>query len=86
MPKAALVYARIMRTEAKLPEGCAPPTLNRLAACAQLLRSGGLPTGMPVLEPAPATPAAPRDVFMFFISGAKERAPAAAMALLQRLG
>jgi len=29
---------------------------------------------------------APRDVFLFFISGAKERNPAAAMALLERLG
>ena len=28
----------------------------------------------------------PRDVFVYFISGAKERAPAAAKALLQRLG
>jgi hypothetical protein len=32
-----------------------------------------------------APPARPRDVFMYFISGAKERAPAAAMALLERL-
>jgi uncharacterized protein YecE (DUF72 family) len=82
----SLVYARIMRTDSKLPEGCTPQALDRLAACAQLLHSGGLPSGMPVLEPAPATRTAPRDVFMFFISGAKERAPAAAMALLQRLG
>jgi len=28
-----------------------------------------------------ATTAVPRDVFLFFISGAKERAPAAAVAL-----
>ena len=37
---------------------------------------------------APSAPAErlPRDVFMFFISGAKERAPAAAVALLAELG
>jgi uncharacterized protein YecE (DUF72 family) len=28
----------------------------------------------------------PRDVFLYFINGAKERAPAAAMALLKALG
>jgi uncharacterized protein YecE (DUF72 family) len=81
-----LVYARIMRTEATLPEGIAPQTLDRLAACARLLRDGGLPEGMPLLQAAPDAPTAPREVFMFFISGAKERAPAAAMALLRRLG
>jgi uncharacterized protein YecE (DUF72 family) len=35
---------------------------------------------------APTAPSAPRDVFLFFISGAKERAPAAAMELIKRLG
>jgi hypothetical protein len=34
---------------------------------------------------SPAAPTAPRDVFMFFISGAKEKAPAAAMALRRRV-
>jgi uncharacterized protein YecE (DUF72 family) len=91
-PQNGLVYARIMRTDSALPEGCTPQTLDALAACAQLLQSGGLPAGMPMADATPAAPAAPsppataRDVFVFFISGAKERAPAAAMALLRRLG
>jgi hypothetical protein len=34
---------------------------------------------------APARKAAKRDVFMFIIAGAKVRAPAAAMALIERL-
>jgi hypothetical protein len=67
-----------------LPEGCTPQTFDQLAACAQAWRDGGEPTGLPRVEPVPSTAAA-RDVFMFFISGAKERAPAAAMALLRRL-
>ena len=83
--QADLVYARIMRTEAAHPEGCAPQTLDQLADRARLLLGGGLPAGMPLLEPAQDAPALPRDVFMFFISGAKERAPAAAMALMRRL-
>ena len=86
-PQAGLVYARIMRTEAALPEGVAPQVLDRLADCARLLQGGGLPAGMPLLGPAQDTPAKPpREVYVFFISGAKERAPAAAMALLRRLG
>lgn len=84
-PQGSLVYARIMRTESALPEGCTPQTLDSLAACARLLQAGSLPAGLPLVEQAPGAPGTPRDVFMFFISGAKERAPAAAMSLLRRL-
>jgi uncharacterized protein YecE (DUF72 family) len=81
-----LVYARMMRTDATLPEGCTPAVLDQLAACAQaqVWRDGSEPSDLPRVEAAQA-PTPPRDVFMFFISGAKEKAPAAAMALLQRL-
>ncbi|MEA3033102.1 MAG: hypothetical protein QOH86_1118, partial [Sphingomonadales bacterium] len=34
---------------------------------------------------APPAPSGPRDTYVFFISGAKERNPAAAMALIERL-
>ena len=78
------VYTRMMRTDASLPEGCTPQALDQLAACGQAWRDGGEPADVPRVEAvSPAT--APRDVFMFFISGAKEKAPAAAMALRQRL-
>jgi uncharacterized protein YecE (DUF72 family) len=81
-----VVYARIMRTASELPEGCTPQTMDRLAECARLLRDGGLPAGMPLVEAAaPDLRTEPREVFVFFISGAKERAPAAAMALMRRL-
>jgi uncharacterized protein YecE (DUF72 family) len=86
------VYARLMRTDAALPEGCTPQAFDQLGACAQVWREGAEPAGVPRVETTP--PAAPttapppkpaRDVFMYFISGAKEKAPAAAMALLRRL-
>jgi uncharacterized protein YecE (DUF72 family) len=77
------VYTRMMRTDASLPEGCPPQTFDHLAACAQAWRDGAEPADVPRVEPA--APGGPRDVFMFFISGAKEKAPAAAMALLKRL-
>lgn len=79
------VYARIMRTDAELPQGIAPQALDSLAACALAWRAGGEPAGLPRVQP-PLSATAPRDVFIFFISAAKERAPAAAMALLDRLG
>jgi len=75
------VYARMMRTDADLPEGCTPQALAQIAACAEVWRDGLEPAGVPRVQPAPLAPTAPRDVFLFFISGAKERAPAAAVAL-----
>jgi uncharacterized protein YecE (DUF72 family) len=78
------VYARLMRTDAALPEGCTPVVFDQLAACARAWRDGAEPAGVPRVELAPAA-AAPRDVFIYFISGAKIKAPAAAMALLRRL-
>jgi uncharacterized protein YecE (DUF72 family) len=82
------VYARLMRTDPAHAEGCPPAFFAPLAACARAWRDGAEPAGVPRVEPAPApssTPAAPRDVFVYFISGAKEKAPAAAMALIEAL-
>ena len=82
------VYARMMRADATLPEGCTPQVFDQLDACAKVWRDGAEPAGVPRVEPAPppaASPTPARDVFMYFISGAKEKAPAAAMALLRRL-
>lgn len=80
----SFVYVRMMRTSADLPEGCAPEVFAELAACARTWRDGYEPTGVPKVAAEPA-PVGTRDVFMLFIGGAKEKAPAAAMALLQRL-
>ena len=79
------LYARLMRTEPVHAAGVEPRVLDALAQCAVSWRRGEEPEGLPRVEPAVAGAAA-RDVFLFFISGAKEKAPAAAMALLQRLG
>jgi uncharacterized protein YecE (DUF72 family) len=78
------VYARLMRTRTDLPEGFEPAVLDRLAACVRAWRDGHEPTSLPRVEPEPAS-RAPRDVFLYFISGAKEKAPAAAMGLIARL-
>lgn len=80
------VYTRLMRTSAQLKDGCTPAQLDGCAACARAWAAGGEPTGVPRVQTAPVRRTAPRDVFMYFISGAKERAPAAAKAVIQRLG
>lgn len=85
-PTGPFVYARLMRTQPSLPAGCTPEALAQLAACAHAWRDGGEPTGLPRVEPGPAPPAPPRDVFLYFISGAKEKAPLAAMGLIAELG
>jgi uncharacterized protein YecE (DUF72 family) len=79
------VYVRAMRTDASLPLGCTAQALGQIAACCKAWRSGREPDALPRIEAAP-TPGAARDVFLFFISGAKEKAPAAAMGVIERLG
>ena len=81
---ASFVYARVMRADAAHDDGLAPGVAERLAACAHAWRDGGEPEALPRIEP-PASPGAPRDVYLLFISGAKEKAPAAAMALIRQL-
>lgn len=82
---ADFVYARLMCSDAKLKSGYAPKALDGWAAAARSWAEGGAPKALPHLEAAKAKGAA-RNVFVFFINGAKEKAPHAAMGLLQRLG
>jgi len=78
-----IVYARFMRAKAELEQGYEPAELDRLAETAKAWSRGESPAGFPyVAEPAPVQP---RDVYLFFISAAKERNPAAAMSLIGRL-
>jgi uncharacterized protein YecE (DUF72 family) len=79
------VYARLMASEPQIPTGYADAALDAWAERAKAWASGSAPEDLPSLE-EPHQTGAVRDVFIFFINGAKERAPAAAMALLKRLG
>jgi len=79
------IYGRLMRTEPDVATGYQPAALDAISACAKAWGQGTEPADLPRVEPPPAKAAAARDVFLFFISGAKERAPAAAMALIERL-
>jgi len=84
---ADFVYARLMRADAKFAAGYSPKALDQWAELAGLWAKAEEPAQLPRIEPphAPGSPGRTRDVFMYFINGAKERAPAAAMALLGRL-
>lgn len=86
------VYARLMRSQSGIPTGYTATDLGHWAARARCWADGGEPDDLPRIAPrghpgqAGKTSATPRrDVFLYFISAAKERNPAAAMALIERL-
>jgi uncharacterized protein YecE (DUF72 family) len=82
---ADFVYARLMGTRSDIPTGYPDEALRRWADYPRTWASGGEPGDLPRIG-GPATDALPhRDVFVYFISGAKERNPAAAQALLRLL-
>jgi uncharacterized protein YecE (DUF72 family) len=83
---ADFVYARLMRSVASEPTGYAEAALAAWAKRAKAWESGAEPDDLPrVGKPAGSKRVQPRDVFVYFISGAKERAPAGACALLSML-
>jgi uncharacterized protein YecE (DUF72 family) len=77
------VYARLQKGNEKLKAGYPPQALDRWAKRAQTWAQGGEPKDLPKVDKA--APKRPRDVFVYFIHEAKVRAPAAAMALIERL-
>lgn len=77
-------YARLMCSADGIPTGYAPEALDRWAGRACDWAAGKDIGELPhAASPQPA--GQPRDVFVFFISAAKHRNPAAAMALQSRI-
>jgi uncharacterized protein YecE (DUF72 family) len=83
-PTAAFVYLRIMGTADSEPTGYAAAALDVWAKRAKTWAAGGAPKDHPLLTKAPSAPDG-REVYLYVISGHKERNPAAAMALIERL-
>ena len=77
---ADFTYARLQRAEAKVPTGYTPAAIKKWLAVARTWESGGAPKDLKLIAKEPTKK--PRDVFIYMINGAKERAPAAAKALL----
>ncbi len=80
---APFVYARLERNDAAEAEGYAPAALDAWAQRARRWSAGEAVTDLACA--APPEPPAPRESFIFFISGDKVRAPDAAQAFLARL-
>jgi uncharacterized protein YecE (DUF72 family) len=78
------VYLRLMCSEAPLATGYPARSLDLWAERARTWSSGDEPADVPRVGPTLAQRAS-RDVFVYFIGAAKERNPAAAVALLSRL-
>lgn len=78
------VYARLMGGADDI-ETCYPPAeIDAWAERLKLYAQGGRPAELRAADPAADAPGTPRDVFAFFISEGKVRAPAGAMALIER--
>jgi uncharacterized protein YecE (DUF72 family) len=82
---ADFVYARIMGTRETEPFGYSRSLLNLWARRAKIWASGGMPPGLRTVAPRDADAVA-GDVFLYVISGHKVLNPAAAMALIERVG
>jgi uncharacterized protein YecE (DUF72 family) len=79
------VYARIMGTIESEEAGYSNRGLDQWAARAKTWAAGGCPADLKTVAP-PKTGDAGREVFLYVISGFKDRNPAAATALIDRLG
>jgi uncharacterized protein YecE (DUF72 family) len=80
---AGFVYVRAMGTAEKEKTGYSKAAIARWAARAKTWEQGGMPDDLPRVAKAVAKKK--RDVFVFIISGAKARNPAAAEALIAAL-
>jgi uncharacterized protein YecE (DUF72 family) len=79
-------YARLMNAREEEPTGYMPAEIDRWIGVARDWAKGATPDAFPLAAPDEVPPETPRDVFVFYINGAKVRAPHAAMAMIERLG
>jgi uncharacterized protein YecE (DUF72 family) len=79
-----VVYLRLMRTRVDVAEGYPTAEIEAWLDRVRVWAAGGEPDDLPrIAEPAP--PRGEREVYVYFIGGAKQRNPAAAMAMIARL-
>jgi uncharacterized protein YecE (DUF72 family) len=82
---APFVYARIMGTQPKQPLGYAKPALDLWATRAKSWSAGGSAEGLAMASELEGE-RVDRDVYLYVISGHKVANPAAARALIERVG
>jgi uncharacterized protein YecE (DUF72 family) len=78
------VYLRLQNAQAEIETGYPPKTLDKWLSLARDWARGDETEEFPLVAPK-GRKLASRDVFIYFINGAKERAPAAAEVLIHRL-
>jgi uncharacterized protein YecE (DUF72 family) len=78
------VYARLQTGSDDVETAYAPEALDGWAGRFRTWADGGRPDDLPAADPDNAAPKAPREVFAFIIHEGKVRAPAGAMALIER--
>jgi uncharacterized protein YecE (DUF72 family) len=79
------LYARLQKGKDEIPTGYLPEALDAWAERARVWSAGGEPDDLPCIENKRKAKVRSRDVFLYFIHEGKVRAPAAAMALIERL-
>jgi uncharacterized protein YecE (DUF72 family) len=79
------VYARLQQGKDNIPTAYPPKALDAWSNRLREWASGGGPGDLPCIAPAGAAKGKPRDVFAYVIHEGKIRAPAGAMALIERL-
>ena len=81
-----VVYARLQRGDDTLQAAYPPKELDGWSERAKAWAKGDTPKDLPLVDAGHSANAKPRDVFIYFIHEGKLRAPAAATALIERLG
>jgi uncharacterized protein YecE (DUF72 family) len=84
-PTAPFIYARLQRASEQEDAGYPPDVLATWAERARTWSAGKVPSDLPLLATPERKPPKSRDVFLYMINGFKPKAPAAAMALIERL-
>lgn len=79
------VYARLQTGKDDNPDCYEPDRLDEWAGRAKTWASGGTPSDLPLADPGTSAPVEPRDMFVYFITEGKVRAPFGAMALMKRV-
>ena len=79
------VYARLQTGADDIPTCYSDKALDEWAARAKLWAEGKTPDDLPLADPANHAEAKPRDVFVYFITSGKVRAPHGAMAFMERV-
>ncbi len=80
------VYARLQKGQDDIKTAYPPKALDQWAERARVWAAGEMPADLAYADPSRKPKVRPREVFIYFIHEGKVRAPAAAMALIERLG